>query len=125
MNETLLWGAPLMLAAVGVAALATGRAGLERVLGTADARIAHWLIGFGALVGGAVVAIAEPVPLVRLPAIALGIAGAWTIALAVRAATRLRTGTVERAITASAERRGSRPIDSPHGEQDRRAARDP
>jgi len=115
-----------MLAAVAVAALATGRARLEMVLGTADARTGRWLIGTCALAGGVVVAVIEPVPLTRLPAIALGAAGAWIIAKAARrAATDRRVGEMERAITASAERRGSGPIDSPHGEEDRRAAGDP
>ena len=121
-----------MLGATGVTALATGRWRLEAVVDASDARFGRWIIGVLAIAGALAAAILEPAPMIGLPAIALGISGVWMIGTAWRIARKDRTaGKIEREITASGrsapgrERARSRPIDSPHGEQDRRTAGDP
>jgi hypothetical protein len=98
-----------MLAAVGIGTLATGRWRLEMVRDATDAKVGRWLIGVFALAAGVVVSMTQPVPAVRLPAIALGAAGLWTIATAARyAPTDQTVGMVERAITASAVARAQK-----------------
>ena len=128
-GTTLSWGSLLFLGAVCVAAVATGRWRLEAVLGRSDARIGRWAIGVLAIATAFAAAILEPAPMIGLPAAALGISGVWIIGTSLRMARKDRVaGHVQRAITASARSARDRergPIDSPHGEQDQRAARDP